>query len=110
MVEGAHLNGHSTERLANNVNFCFEHVEGEPILQGLDLAGISASSGSACSSASLEPSHVLTAIGRDPELARGSLRLTFGTNNTEAEIDYMLDILEGLVSRLRAMPSLARAG
>ena len=106
-VEGAHLNGHPTERLANNVNFCFKHVEGEPVLQGLDLAGVCASSGSACSSASLEPSHVLTAIGRDPDLARGSLRLTFGAGNTETEVDYMLDTLTRLVSRLRSMPSLA---
>lgn len=106
-VEGAYLNGHPVQRLANNVNFCFEHIEGEPVLQGLDLAGVCASSGSACSSASLEPSHVLTAIGRDPELARGSVRLTFGPDNTRDEVDYLLDTLTRLVVRLRAMPSLA---
>ena len=70
-IEGAHLNGHPTERLANNVNISFESVEGEPVLLGLDFAGISASSGSACSSASLEPSHVLLAIGRSADLAPG---------------------------------------
>ena len=108
-VEGAHLNGHPTERLANNVNISFEAVEGEPILLGLDFAGICASSGSACSSASLEPSHVLLAIGRSADLAQGSLRITLGADNTEEEVDYLLSVLTGLVSRLRAMPSLSMA-
>ena len=109
-VPGAHLNGHRSSRLPNNVNFSFESVEGEPVLLGLDFAGICASSGSACSSASLEPSHVLTAIGLDPELARGSLRLTVGADNTDEDVVYLLDTLSGLVERLRAMPSLAVAG
>ena len=109
-VAGAHLNGHPTARLANNVNVAFESVEGEPVLLGLDLAGISASSGSACSSASLEPSHVLLAIGRTAELAQGSLRITLGADNTEEEADYLLDILTGLINRLREMPSLSAAG
>ncbi len=106
-IEGAHLNGHPTLRLANNVNISFESVEGEPILLGLDFAGISASSGSACSSASLEPSHVLLAIGRPADLAQGSLRITLGRDNTEEDVDYLLSVLPGLVSKLRAMPSLS---
>jgi cysteine desulfurase len=109
-MPGAHLNGHRSSRLPNNVNFSFELVEGEPVLLGLDFAGICASSGSACSSASLEPSHVLTAIGLDPELARGSLRLTVGADNTDEDVSYLLDTLSGLVERLRAMPSLAVVG
>ena len=107
VVERAYLNGHPTRRLPNNVNICFESVEGEPILLGLDFAGICASSGSACSSASLEPSHVLIAIGRTADLAQGSLRITLGRDNTQDEVDYLLDVLPGLVGRLRAMPSLS---
>ena len=106
-VEGVRLNGHPTKRLPNNVNISFENVEGEPILLGLDFAGICASSGSACSSASLEPSHVLTAIGLPADLAQGSLRITVGKDNTDEEVDYLLDTLADLVSRLRAMPSLS---
>ena len=106
-VEGVRLNGHPTRRLPNNVNISFENVEGEPILLGLDFAGICASSGSACSSASLEPSHVLTAIGLPADLAQGSLRITVGKDNTDEEVDYLLETLSDLVSRLRAMPSLS---
>ena len=106
-VEHAHLNGHPVERLPNNVNISFEAVEGEPILLGLDFAGISASSGSACSSPSLEPSHVLLAIGLAPELAQGSIRITLGKDNTDEEVDYMLSVIPDLVNRLRAMPSLS---
>ena len=106
-VDGAHLNGHPTLRLPNNVNFSFEGVEGEPILLGLDLAGICASSGSACSSASLEPSHVLLAIGLQADLAQGSLRITFGRDNADEEVDQLLTTLPDLVGRLRAMPSLS---
>ena len=109
-VDRAYLNGHPTERLPNNVNFSFENVEGEPILLGLDLAGIAASSGSACTSASLEPSHVLLALGLSADLAHGSLRLTLGRSTTEEEAGYVLDVLPDLVSRLRAMPSLALTG
>ncbi len=101
------LNGHPTQRLPNNVNVSFENVEGEPILLGLDFAGICASSGSACSAASLEPSHVLTAIGLSADLAQGSLRITVGKDNTDEEVDYLLETLTDLVSRLRAMPSLS---
>ena len=109
-IPGAHLNGHPTLRLPNNVNFSFEQVEGEPVLLGLDMSGVAASSGSACSSGSLEPSHVLLALGQSAELARGSLRLTLGRDNTEEEVDYLLTVLEDLVSRLREMPSLSPAG
>jgi cysteine desulfurase len=107
LEDGAHLNGHPTQRLANNVNISFEAVEGEPVLLGLDLAGICASSGSACSSASLEPSHVLIATGLSADLAQGSLRITLGADNTEEEVDYLLTTLTGLVDRLRSMPSLS---
>ena len=106
-IEGVRLNGHPTERLPNNVNVSFENVEGEPILLGLDFAGICASSGSACSSASLEPSHVLTAIGLPADLAQGSLRITVGSDNTDEDVDYLLDTLTALVARLRSMPSLS---
>ena len=79
------------------------------MLLGLDLAGICASSGSACSTASLEPSHVLTAIGRPAEVARGSLRLTLGTENTEEDVRRILEVLPELVQRLRGMPSLSNS-
>ena len=108
-IPKSHLNGHPTLRLSNNASFSFELLEGEPILLGLDLAGISASSGSACSSVSLEPSHVLTAIGRTPELARGSLRITLGLDNSQKDIDYFLDTLVNLVAKLREMPSISVA-
>ena len=106
-IPDAKLNGHPLRRLPNNVNVSFERVEGEPILLGLDFAGICASSGSACSSASLEPSHVLTAIGLPADLAQGSLRITIGRDTTDEDVDYMIETLTGLVGRLRAMPSLS---
>ncbi len=106
-VEGCYLNGHPTNRLPNNINFSFEGVEGESILLGLDLAGIAASSGSACSSGSLEPSHVLLALGQTADLARGSLRLTLGKDNTDEEIERFLEVLIGLIEQLREMPTLA---
>ncbi len=109
-IPGAHLNGHPTKRLPNNVNFSFEHVEGEPVLLGLDMAGVCASSGSACTSGSLEPSHVLLATGQPTELTRGALRLTFGQDTTAEEVDRTLEALVGLLARLRAMPSLSRMG
>ena len=102
-VPGTKLNGHPTDRVANNVNVSFEGVDGEPILLGLDFAGILGSSGSACSSASLEPSHVLLAIGLNAQEARGSLRLTLGLNNSEDEIEKTLDVLASLVKKLREM-------
>ena len=108
-IPGVRLNGHSTLRLPNNANFSFEGVEGEPVLLGLDFAGVAASSGSACSSGSLEPSHVLLALGMSADLAHGSLRLTLGRDNTEEDVDYVLRVLPDLVGRLRAMPSLSHA-
>ena len=108
-IPSAHLNGHPTQRLPNNVNFSFEGVEGEPVLLGLDMAGIAASSGSACSSGSLEPSHVLLALGQSADMARGSLRLTLGKDNTEEDVDYLFSVLVDLLHRLRQMPSLTTA-
>jgi cysteine desulfurase len=109
-IPGAHLNGHATQRLPNNVNFSFENVEGESMLIGLDMAGMAASSGSACSSGSLEPSHVLLALGQTADLARGSLRITLGRCNTEAEINYLLKNLDTLIHKLREMPTLTTTG
>jgi cysteine desulfurase len=109
-IPDAHLNGHPTLRLPNNVNFSFEGVDGESILLGLDMAGIAASSGSACSSGSLEPSHVLLALGQSAELARGSLRMTLGKDNTDYEVDYLFQVLPGLVHQLRQMPTLTASG
>ena len=95
------LNGPSRQRLPNNVNVCLSGVESEALLLGLDAAGIAASSGSACTSASLEPSHVLLAMGVQPDLAAGSLRLTTGHGNTQAEIERTLKVLHALVPQLR---------
>ena len=103
------LNGHPTQRLPNNVNFSFDGVEGESILLGLDLQGIAASSGSACSSGSLEPSHVLLALGQTADLARGSLRITLGKHNTDAEVDRLISVLTNLIGELRQLPTLAGA-
>ena len=97
------LNGHRTNRLPNNVNVSVRYIEGEALLLRLDLAGVAGSSGSACTSGTLDPSHVLLAIGLPHEIAHGSLRLTLGNETTEADIDYVLDKLPGIVSDLRAM-------
>ena len=105
-MPGSHLNGHDSERLPNNVNFSFNGVEAEPILIGLDLSGIAASSGSACTSASLEPSHVLIAMGQDVQRARSSLRITLGRETTEQEIRELLKALPSLLQRLRKLPSM----
>ena len=102
-IPGAHLNGHPSKRLSNIVNFSFEGVEGEPILIGLDFAGIYASSGSACTSGSLEPSHVLIATGLDPHLAVGSIRFSFSSTNSEDEIDYVIKELSQIIENLRGM-------
>ena len=105
-IPSVSLNGGNTNRLPNNVNFAFEGVEGESILLGLDMAGIAASSGSACSSGSLEPSHVLLALGQTAELARSSLRITLGKDNTHEEIDYLISTLSDLVGNLRELPTM----
>jgi len=100
-IPGSHLNGHPTKRLPNNANFWFEGVEGESIVIQLDLLGIAASTGSACSSEKLEPSHVLLAIGLRPEQAHGSLRLSLGRWTKERDINYVLKVLPKVIERLR---------
>lgn len=106
VIPHTRLNGHRTQRVPNNVSFCFEFIEGESLLLNLDMQGIAASSGSACTSGSLEPSHVLLALGLPHEIAHGSLRLTLGRDTTEAEIDRVIDVLPGIVDRLRLMSPL----
>jgi len=105
-IPNSYLNGHATMRLPNNVNFSFKGVEAEPILVGLDFSGIAASSGSACTSASLEPSHVLIAMGQDVQLARSSLRITLGRETTDHEIHKLVETLPSLIHRLRALPAM----
>lgn len=100
------LNGDPEKRLPNNANFCFRFVEGESLLILLDQNGICASSGSACTSGSLDPSHVLLAIGLPHEIAHGSLRLTLSADNTKEEIDYTVDKLKTIIERLRSMSPL----
>ena len=100
------LNGDSEKRLPNNANFSFQFIEGESLLIMLDMAGICGSSGSACTSGSLDPSHVLLAIGLPHEIAHGSLRLTLGEDNTKEEMDYVVEKVKGIVERLRSMSPL----
>lgn len=100
------LNGHPTERLPNNVNYSMKYIEGESILLKLDLSGIAASSGSACTSGSLDPSHVLLAMGLPHEIAHGSVRLSLGDDTTQEDIDYTADTLKEIVAYLRAMSPL----
>ena len=102
-IPDVRLNGHRTERLPNNVNVSIRYIEGEAMLLRLDLAGIAGSSGSACTSGSLDPSHVLLAIGLPHEIAHGSLRLSLGTDTTEEQVDEVLRVLPGIVKDLRAM-------
>ncbi len=97
------LNGHPTQRLPGNANFCFDYIEGESILLSLDLIGVSGSSGSACTSGSLDPSHVLLAIGLPAGVAHGSLRLTMGRHTTMEDINYVVDNLVTIIERLRKM-------
>ncbi|MGN0382790.1 MAG: cysteine desulfurase NifS [Eubacterium sp.] len=100
------LNGHRTDRLPNNANFSFRFIEGESLLIMLDQKGICASSGSACTSGSLDPSHVLLAIGLPHEIAHGSLRITLSSDNTKEEIDYVIEQLKHIIKRLRDMSPL----
>ena len=100
------LNGDRVKRLPNNVNFSFQFIEGESLLIMLDMKGICASSGSACTSGSLDPSHVLLAIGLPHEIAHGSLRLTLSEENTKEEIDYVVDSIKEIVNKLRSMSPL----
>ncbi len=105
-IKYARLNGHPEQRLPGNVNFSFEFIEGEALLLSLDMVGIEGSSGSACTSGSLDPSHVLLAIGLPHEIAHGSLRLSLGDFNTEEEVDYVVENLVKIVDRLRQMSPL----
>jgi cysteine desulfurase len=105
-IPEVYLNGHPTQRLPNNVNFSIKYIEGESILLNLDMLGIAASTGSACTSTSLDPSHVLLAIGLSHESAHGSLRLTLGRWTKEEDVDYLLEQLPGIVSKLRQMSPL----
>jgi len=105
-IERSYLNGHPTERLPNNANLRFSYIEGESLILGLDMLGIQVSSGSACTSKTLEPSHVLLAIGLAHEEAHGSLVFTMGKQNSEEDVDYVLETLPGVVKRLRAISPL----
>ncbi len=105
-IKHARLNGHPKERLPNNVNVSISYVEGESMLLNLDMEGIACSTGSACTSSSLEPSHVLAAIGLSHELGHGSLRFSLGRLTSEEDIDYVLKVLPGIVRKLRAMSPL----
>ena len=107
-TESTRLNGHPTQRLPNNVNVSFDFVEGEAICLNLDLANICAATGSACSSESMEASHVLLAMGLSPEIARSSLRFSLGKWSTENDIKYVMEKLPGIVSRLRSISPLAK--
>ena len=102
-IPGSHLTGHPTERLPNNASFVFEGVEGESILLSLDLLGIAASTGSACTSGSVDPSHVLLAMGLPVELAHGSLRITLGKDNTEEDVETIVSALPGIIEKLRGL-------
>lgn len=105
-IDHVQLNGHPGKRLPNTLNMSFEFVEGESIILNLDMKGVAVSSGSACTSGSLEPSHVLKAMGVEPAIAQGSIRFSLGKDNTEGDIDYVLEILPEIISRLRAMSPL----
>ena len=105
-IDHVRLNGHPARRLPGNSSFCFQYIEGESLLLNLDLQGIAGSSGSACTSGSLEPSHVLLALGLSHEIAHGSLRLTLGSATTSEEIDHILAVLPGIVAKLRDMSPL----
>jgi cysteine desulfurase len=105
-IPHTHLNGHPEKRLPNNINISFEFIEGESLLLWLDDEGICASTGSACTSGSLEPSHVLMATGLPVEISHGSLRLTLGHVNTEADVDFVLEVLPNVVQKLRDMSPL----
>ena len=100
------LNGDAQKRVPNNINISFQFIEGESLLIMLDMAGICASSGSACTSGSLDPSHVLLAIGLPHEIAHGSLRMTIGEETTKEDMDYVVDNIKEIVTKLRTMSPL----
>ncbi|NPV27750.1 MAG: cysteine desulfurase NifS [Firmicutes bacterium] len=107
-IEDVKLNGHPVRRVPGHINVSFLHLEGESLLFALDMEGIAASSGSACAAGAIEPSHVLTAIGLPPEVAQASVRMTLGRGNTVEDIDYVLEVLPGIVERLRQTASFSR--
>ncbi|HTY13133.1 MAG TPA: cysteine desulfurase NifS [Candidatus Omnitrophota bacterium] len=109
-IPDVYLNGHPSNRLPNNVNLSIKYIEGESILLNLDMMGIAASSGSACTSGSLDPSHVLLAIGVPHELAHGSLRMSLGKGTTETDIDRVIEALPPIVDKLRKMSPLKKGG
>jgi len=102
-IEDSLFNGHPSDSLANTLNVSFPGAEGESILLYLDLAGIAVSTGSACASGSLDPSHVLLATGVDAERAHGSIRISLGRDNTVEDVEYLLDVLPGVIKRIRNM-------
>ena len=105
-IPATRLNGHAEKRLPGNVNVSIRYIEGEALLLSMDIKGVAASSGSACTSGSLDPSHVLLAIGLPHEIAHGSLRLSLSEDNTIEEVDYAVDALKEIVARLRDMSPL----
>ena len=102
-IPSIHVNAKDTARLPNTSNIMVDFAEGEGLVISLDLKGVAVSTGSACSSGSLEPSHVLTAIGKTPDEAHGSLRFSLNAMNTVEDVDYVLDVLPGIVDRLREL-------
>ena len=102
-IDHVYLNGHPTERLPGTLSLSFDFIEGEAVIMGLDLEGVAVSSGSACTSASLEPSHVLLAMGVHPGVAQGSIRFSLGRANVEEDVNYVLEKLPPIVERLRTM-------
>jgi cysteine desulfurase len=109
-IEKSYLNGHPGNRLPGNANFRFDGIEGEALVLRLDATGIEASTGSACSSRELKPSHVLTAIGLKPEQAHGSLRLTLGKHTTKDDVDYVIEKLPGVIRDLRRISPFWKGG
>jgi len=107
-IKDVYLNGHPTQRLPNTINLSFKFIEGESIMLNLDLKGICVSTGSACTSGTLDPSHVLTAMGIPVDIAQGSIRFSLGNDNTEDEIDYCLEVLPEIIERLRKMSPLKK--
>ena len=109
-IPDCELSGPRKRRLPNNAHFCFRGIEGEGIILRLDHYGVCAATGSACTSATLDPSHVLLAMGRPHEIAHGSLRLTLGRANTNADVDKVLDVLPKVIEQLRAMSPIYNPG
>ena len=109
-IDDIHLNGHPEKRLPNTLNISFTYLEGESIILNLDMEGIAASTGSACTSGTLEPSHVLTAMGLDPVNTQGSIRFSLGRDNTKEDMDYVIGVLPPIIKRLRAMSPLYEKG